>query len=202
MNYKTIPNGFVPALTLCLILVLAVAGIGCKETLPVYTDPQDVLSLRIAAVEQLDDHLAPPGRQAVRIVLQGVNLFDEPFLDSVNIDGTMKITWERQPFRVKTFHLTRKDLSDPSLVLNGKMLLVPGQSFSMEVLWNMRSDDGIYLPALMNFAWLTRRTCAPGIACADPETFIVETSLNVYDRLGVVHAPTAEFTFVAHINIY
>jgi hypothetical protein len=125
------------------ILAMTLAGAGCKESLPVYQDPQDVLSLRIAAVEQLDDHLAPPGRQAVRIVLQGTNLFDEPFLDSVRFDGTMKIIWERQPFRFKTIHLTKKDLSDPSMVINGRMLLVPGQSFSMEVLWNMRSDDGI-----------------------------------------------------------
>jgi len=186
---------------LLLLALLTCAGYGCKESLPVYEDPQNVLSIRIAAVEQLDDHIAPPGRQAVRIVLVGTNLFDEPFLDSVNISGTMKITWERQSFRYKTFHLTQKDLTDPSMVINGKMLLLPGQSFSLEVVWNMRSDDGIYLPALMNFAWLTRRQCAPGIACADPETFFVETSLNVYDRLGVLHAPTAEFTFVAHLNL-
>ena len=144
---------------------------------------------------------APPGRQQVRIVLQGVNRYDEPFLDSVRIEGTMKITWERQPFRVRTIRLTGRDLSDPSLVVNGKMLLIPGQAFSMEVLWNMRSDDGIYLPALMNFAYLTRRVCAPNIACADPETFIVETSLNVYDRLGVLRAPITTFSFVAHVGI-
>ncbi len=194
-------NNVTTGLLRCLLGAIMMAGYGCKENLPVYQDPQDVLSLRIVAVEQLDDHIAPPGRQAVRIVLQGVNLFDEPFLDSVNIEGTMRIIWERQPFRVKTFQLTRRDLSDPSMVINGKMLLLPGQSFAMEVVWNMRSDDGIYLPALMNFAWLTRRLCAPGIACADPETFLVETSLKVYDRLGVLRAPTAEFTFVAHVNI-
>lgn len=188
-------------LPLFLYLAVAVAGYGCKENLPVYTDPQDVLSLRIAAVEQLDDHIAPPGRQAVRILLQGENRFDEPFLDSVDIRGTMKIIWERQPYRVRTITLDRKNLSDQSMVVNGKMLLIPGQSFSMEVIWDMRSDDGIYLPALMNFAWLTRRQCAPGIACADPENFFIETSLNVYDRIGVLHAPTAEFTFVAHLRI-
>jgi len=183
------------------IPALVVAGFGCTEILPVYEDPRNVLTVGITAVEQLDDHLAPPGRQAVRIVLQGENLYDEPFLDSVRIDGTLRITWERQPNRVKTFKLTRKELSDPSLIVNGKMLLVPGQTFSMEVLWNMRSDDGIYLPALMNYAYLTKRVCAPNIACADPETFIVETSLNVYDRLGVLKAPVSTFTFVGHVRI-
>jgi len=187
------------AVAAAIALTIA-SGSGCKENLPVYVEPQDVMEISIAAVEQLDDHLAPPGRQMVRIILQGVNTFEEPFLDSVRIEGTMKITWERQPYRYKTIRLTQKDLTDPSLVSNGKMLLVPGQVFSMEVLWNMRSDDGVYLPAFMNFAWLIRRRCAPGIACADPETFIIETTLKVYDEIGMLAAPKAKFTFVARVH--
>jgi hypothetical protein len=188
------------AAALCVAL-LASGGFACRESLPVYSDPQNVMEVSVAAVEQLDDHIAPPGKQMVRIVLQGTNTYDEPFLDSVRIDGTMKITWAREPRRVKTIHLTQKDLTDQSLISNGKMLLLPGQVFSMEIYWNMRSDDEIYLPWLMNFAWLTRRVCAPNIACADPETFIIQTTLNVYDRIGPVHAADATFTFIAHIRI-
>lgn len=199
MSYRGI--GGKAALWAALMVTLAAGGFGCKESLPVYADPQNVMQLSIAAVEQLDDHIAPPGRQMVRIVLRGTNTYDEPFLDSVRFDGTMKITWERQSFRSRTIHLSQADLTDASLVSNGKLLLIPGQSFSMEIFWNMRSDDGIYLPALMNFAFLTRRVCAPNIACADPETFIIETTLNVYDRLGVLHAPTSTFTFVARVTI-
>ncbi len=187
------------AAALCVGWLLAASG--CNESLPVYEDPKDVMRISVVAVEQLDDHLAPPGRQQVRIVLQGVNTYEEPFLDSVRIEGTMKIIWERQPFRYRTVKLTRRDLTDASLVTNGKMLLLPGQAFSMEIFWNMRSDDGVYLPALMNFAWLTRRVCAPNIACADPESFIIETTLNVYDQIGVLQAPPAKFTFVARIRI-
>jgi hypothetical protein len=182
-------------------LALAAAGLSCDENLPVYVEPTNVMAVSVLAVEQLDDHLAPPGHQMVRVVLQGVNNFDEPFLDSVRIEGTMKISWERQPYRYKTVTLTQRDLTDASLVSNGKMLLVPGQAFTMEYYWNMRSDDGIYLPALMNFTWLTRRVCAPNTVCADPETFLVESSLKVYDRLGVVRALPAKFTFVARMHI-
>ena len=184
---------------LCIGWMLAASG--CNENLPVYVDPQDVMQISVVAVEQLDDHLAPPGRQRVRIVLRGVNNYEEPFLDSVRIEGTMKIIWERQPFRFRTVKLTQRDLTDASLVTNGKMLLLPGQAFSMEIFWNMRSDDGVYLPSLMNFAWLTRRVCAPNIACADPETFIIETTLNVYDQIGVLRAVPMKFTFVARVRI-
>jgi hypothetical protein len=180
---------------------MVAGGFGCSENLPVYVEPTNVMQVSVVAVEQLDDHLAPPGRQMVRVVIQGVNTYEEPFLDSARIEGTMKISWERQPYRSRTVTLTQRDLTDQSLVSNGKMLLVPGQAFSMEYYWNMRSDDGIYLPSLMNFTWLTRRVCAPNVACADPETFVVETSLKVYDRLGVVQAQPAKFTFVARVHI-
>ncbi|MND06263.1 hypothetical protein D3C83_275360 [compost metagenome] len=53
----------------------------------------------------------------------------------------------------------------------------------------------------MNFAWLTRRQCDPGIACADPETFVVETTLNVYNQIGVLVATPSTFTFVARLRI-
>ena len=182
-------------------LALAAGGFGCTESLPVYVEPADVMEVSVVAVEQLDDHLAPPGHQMVRIVLQGANRYEEPFLDSVRIEGTMKISWERQPYRYRTVTLTQSEMTDQSLVSNGKMLLVPGQAFTMEYFWNMRSDDGIYLPSLMNFTWLTRRVCAPNIACADPETFLIETSLKVYDRLGYVSAPRAKFTFIARVRI-
>ena len=152
-------------------------------------------------MEQLNDHVAPPGHQAVRIVLRGTNVYDEPFLDSVRLKGTIRIYWKRQQFRSRTIQLTERDLSDPSMIVKGKMLLIPNQSFSMEVVWDMRTDDGIYLPYFMNFAWLIRRVCAPNIACADPEDFVVETSLLVYDRLGELKAPPAEFTFVARTHI-
>ena len=189
-------------LAVAAVVALAIgSGSGCKENLPVYSEPQNVMEISVAAVEQLDDHLAPPGKQMVRIVLEGVNTYEEPFLDSVRIDGTMKITWERQPARTRTIKLTQSDLTDPSLISGGKMLLLPGQVFSMEVFWNMRSDDGVYLPALMNFAWLTRRKCDPGIACADPETFIVETRLNVYNQIGMLVAPQVTFTFVARVRV-
>jgi len=199
MNSETGWKGFVAGAI--LVAALATGGFGCSEALPVYVEPSNVMSVGVVAVEQLDDHLAPPGHQAVRIILQAENTYDEPFLDSVRIEGTMRISWERQPYRYKTVTLTAAQLTDHSLISDGKMLLIPGQAFSMEYLWNMRSDDGIYLPSLMNFAWLTRRVCAPNVACADPETFLVETSLKVYDRLGIVHALPAKFTFVARIHI-
>ena len=75
-------------------------------------------------------------------------------------------------------------------------LLIPGQQFSLDVTWNLRSDDGIYLPSEMDFTRLRQRYCDPNVRCANPENFVVEVSLNVYDRLGYISAPAKVFVFV------
>lgn len=175
--------------------------LSCHEELPVYEDPSRVLSLSIAAVEQLNDHIAPPGRQAVRIILTGENIYDEVVFDSVHLAGEIKLTWIRRPVRVRTIPLTLAEFKSRELLSNGRMLLRPGQQFFLETIWNMRTDDSVYLPAEMNFLELRKRVCDRNIACADPEDFLVEANLRVYDRVGFVAAPSMTFTFVARIYI-
>src|SRR5512143_3919135 len=69
--------------------VLLVPALSCHEELPVYQDPSRVLALEITSIEQLNDHIAPPGRQAVRIILSGENIYDEVVFDSVHLDGNI-----------------------------------------------------------------------------------------------------------------
>jgi predicted component of type VI protein secretion system len=180
-----------------LLGVLAsLLSLSCQESLPTYVAPTNVLALRVSSVEQLNDHLAPPGRQAVHIVIVGENIHDEVFQDTVDIRGSIRIWWKRKPGRYKTIYLSEKSLTDRSLVHNRKMLLVPGQQFSMDAVWNLRSDDGIYLPSEMDFLKLRQRYCDPNVRCATPEVFVIEVSLNVYDRLGYIAAEPLEFTFI------
>ncbi len=179
-------------LTAGLLVFLA----ACNESLPTYAPPQNVLALRVTTVEQLNDHVAPPGRQEVHLVVVGENVHDEVFQDTVDIRGSMLIWWKRKPDRFRTILLSEQNLSDRTLVHNRKMLLTPGQQFSMDVVWNLRTDDGIYLVSEMDFTKLRQRYCDPNVRCANPEEFVVEVSLNVYNRLGYIAAPSKEFTFV------
>jgi len=186
-------------LLLASVALSALLSLSCEESLPSYVAPTNVLALRVASVDQLNDHLAPPGNQAVHIVIVGENIHDEVFQDTVNIRGSMRIWWKRRPGRFKTIFLSEKSLADRSLVHNRKMLLVPGQQFSMDAVWNLRTDDGIYLPSEMDFAKLRQRYCDPNVRCATPEEFVIEVSLNVYDRLGYIAAAPREFTFVGRV---
>lgn len=167
----------------------------CKESLPTYVSPDKVIALSVARIEQLNDHLAPPNRPLVRIVLQGENIYDEVFWDSVDIKGSIRIWWKRVPNRYRTLYLTEKNMMDRSQISNHKMMLLPGQRFSLETYWDVRTDNGIFLPSQMDFVFLNRRRCDYNVACGSPEDFVVETSIQIYSRLGYLVAPVKEFIY-------
>ena len=187
---------FFITLQLFIILIIALLAFSCNENLPVYEMPQDVMSLEVSKVEQLNDHVAPPNRPQVHIVLVGENIFDEVFYDSVSIQGAMRIWWKRKPKRYRTLYLTEKNLTDRTLIRNGRMMLLPGQRFSLETYWDIKTDDGMWLVSEMDFSYAMRRYCDYNVICATPEDFVIEVSLKIFDRLGYVIAEPREFKYV------
>lgn len=185
-------------LNLVVLLVVLFAP-QCKESLPVYVPPEKVLAVNVTLVEQLNDRIAPPGRQKVRIVLVGENIHDEVFWDSVDIKGSMRIWWKRKPLRFRTLNLNEKNLTNREIVHNKKMMLLPGQRFSMDVYWDVRNDDGIYLPSEMDFLFALKRFCWHNVYCSNPEDFVIEVSLQIFSSLGYVIAPPKEFTFIGRM---
>lgn len=180
----------------------SVIVLSCQESLPVYVKPTNILALEVSTVEQLNDRAASPAdHQVVRFVVSCENTHDEVYYDSVDIRGSLRIWWKRKPQRYRTIYLTAENFRDKGLVRNEKLLIVPGQTVSLEAMWNLRSDDSLYLPTEMNFAFLRRRVCGYNIACADPEEFVVEASLNLFDRLGYISAPPVIFSFIGRVCI-
>jgi hypothetical protein len=182
-----------------ILLAFAITSWSCKESLPVRVFPDKVISINVASVDQLNDHQAPPGRQQVHIVVIGENIYDEVFWDTVSIRGSMRIWWKRKPERYRTLYLTEKNLTDRNLIANKRMLLVPGQTFTLETYWDIKNDWGLYLPSEMDFLNLDARSCDNNVACGNSEEFIIELTINIYNRLGYLTAPAKEFTFYPRI---
>ena len=181
-------------------MIWAMISLSCDEKLPVYVPPTNILSLHVAKVAQLNDRQAPPDHQAVHIQLLGENIYEEVYLDSVDVKGSMRIWWKRKPQRYRTIYLTLQNFTSRDLIHDGKLQLVPGQQFAVEATWDMKTDDSVYVAGVneMNYSYPLNRVCDYNIACADPEGFIIEASLNVYDRLGYISAEPKEFIFVGH----
>jgi len=183
----------------CCIFTAAFSSLSCNESLPAYEAPSNFLALGAESFQQLNSHVAPPGGQMVRIVYSCENVFDEVFQDSVNVHGTLRITWKRKPVRTRTIYLTISNMRERDLISNGKLLLTPGQSVSFETFWNLKGDDSLYFPLEMNFDNIRKRKCGLNISCSDPEEFVIEASVNLYDRVGFLSAPADSFWFVGTI---
>ncbi len=179
-----------------LFPVMIITSLSCNETLPDYHSPGNVLAVSTYSYEQLNDHIAPPNRPLVHFVVMCQNVHDEVFWDSVDVKGTMRIWWKRKPSRVRTLPISITNLTDRTIIRNGKLLLVPGQQFTLDFYWNLKSDYGLFLVEEMDWSNPTRKYCAPNVYCAPPEIFVVEVSLNIYDRLGAVSAPPREVTII------
>ncbi len=188
------------AVAVVLAVSLAVISLTCNESLPTYVAPQNVLSVTVTSVEQLNDHVAPPGAQMVHVVLTVENIFDDVFFDSVDVKGAMRIWWERKPSRFRTIYLSEKNITDRSVIVDRKLMLLPGHQILLDVYWNLKSDDGVYLPSEMSYGqYLRQQVCGNNLRCSNPETFMIEASLNVYDRVGYVAAPPKEFSFIGKL---
>ena len=185
-------------------VLLASLSLTCNESLPTYTFPKNVFSVDVTLIEQLTNRVARPGHQMVHLVITGRNNFDEVFYDSAKIKGTVRIWWRRKPLRYITLYLTEKNLTNPGIIQNGKILLTPGQQFSMSAFWNVKSHDSLYLPDEMDFTYASssRRGCDYNVLCSDPEEFVFETSLQVYEKIGYVSAPMREFVFLGTACLY
>lgn len=198
MNCK--PIRFI-ATRAALLLGIALLALRCNESLPAYVFPQNVLSLNVTDVEENWDRTAPIFNQQIRIRLEGENTYDEVFQDTLDVKGTMRIWWVRFPDIFRTIVLSEKDIKERELIHNGKLTLLPGQKFTMDIYWDLLTDSGMYVADKFNFTKIYLRECLPNIACSDPEQFVVETSLNVFDRLGYLKAEPKAFYVVAHTCI-
>ena len=175
--------------------LLGLFSVTCHESLPAYKFPDRVLSLQVTLVEQLNDRVAPPGRQVVHIQLTGENIYTDVFQDSVDVKGSIRIWWKRNPTRYRTIYLSEKNFSNRAMIQDARLTLLPGQQFTLDAFWNLKDDDSVYIPDVDRI-YQPIHECAANVGCGDPETFVIETSVSIYDRLGFVLAPAIEFPFV------
>ncbi|MBI5215949.1 MAG: hypothetical protein HY960_09355 [Ignavibacteriae bacterium] len=187
-------------------LFVGMFSLSCKEELPVYVPPEKVLSVKVELVEQLADRIAPPGAQMIRIKLVGENIYDEVFFDTVNIRGTMKISWLRNPGRERTIEFGERDFLNQDLISNKKMMLLPGQQIGFQFYWNLKGDDSVYFPREMNYVYAFRRECARHLGyqviCSDPEEMIVQGELSVFKNLEVISVSPFLFTVIGKAMVY
>ncbi len=169
------------ALLVSIIVLLMANGMtGCDESLPPRNDPTNLFSARISG-----HYVYSKLFNGIVVNLTIVNEFDETFQEDALLDGSIRIVWERKPLLQK--NLTFRDLS-LTYAKNydrrrGILTIDPGDSITFVYLWDLKTDQGVFIPA-DGFSYEEYMRCEPLRVTDRPEFFTLTGNVRIFDRLG------------------
>lgn len=164
-----------------IVAMLAGLALSCKEPLPAYRDPTEVLSgvLRIGYLSA-----TYPGTN-LSVQLVTFNDFDETFEGRTLFEGTVEIVLARKPEVKKTFFLSAGNLIQGKYNAGSRVLtLNPRDSVRLGVTWEFVDDRGTDLIET-EFHYFADPTCK-GRFIAREETFIVSGKIKLYERIAEI----------------
>lgn len=171
----------------CLI-VAGILLLNCEETLPPYTLPQETLILKPLIASQ---GTVGPGIPVINILIQGENQYEEVFQDTVSVKGELIIYWENRPDYIRSIPLNNTQFLEPTPILGRTMTLAPGEIFSMQVVWYLDTDDGLYIPDSLEYS----DRLVNGLLYAEPITFVLQANLTLFNQLGLLQSEPFYFVF-------
>lgn len=181
--------------------VLLLTG-SCSEQLPLREDLSDQITIGL-----MSKYYVVPGSSVsgdagmLQFFIVVKNRLDETLDDIARLNGTLEVTWQppkdREPniTLTRTFTLSHANIfSSPQYdPVTRRITLQPGDSLTLRVIWNMKTNDSSYLLMYMNAVsdsscyvhhfggtWNRRIT--------GRQRFMATASVRLFDRLAVLRA--------------
>jgi hypothetical protein len=182
-------------ITVALAMALAVS-MSCDESLPPYQNPSNVLEGKVRA-----QYVLSFSENSMHVFFTVTNVYEETFQGQAPLTGTLVVTSKRNPQVQKTFHLTANNISYAASYdkATGVLTIDPGDSVVFSSTWDFIDDAGQDL-RLTFFRYVADTSCS-GRVIAPDETFVLQGSAKVYDKLPEVSGGPIEYTF-CHVNIW
>ncbi len=161
------------------ICALALFVSSCDESLPLYTEPPTPFKGTIDP----EYRWGGLGSQ-LWIHINVRNTFDETLQDRERLTGTLEIILARDPQYHKTVTLNGDFIvNSPGVTRqNGQVTVNQGDTLKLVYKWDFFDDDGTYLP--QKVFHVHGEPGFPDILVADPETFVLKGSFQVFDKMG------------------
>ena len=159
-----------------LIMVCLVLS-SCAEQLPSRIVPESPLVISDVFISQ------GTGDNGIQVTVSARvrNDFEETFEGMVDITGELHIWWLRRPDVEAHVPVQIRD----------QIRLAPGQTFRVEQVWLLTTDDGRDVLDLLEFSGADVRF---GVVYAQPETFAASLRLTVFQETGLLTKGPQEFT--------
>ncbi|NQT27445.1 hypothetical protein HQ585_18980 [candidate division KSB1 bacterium] len=173
-------------IVLSVLLTTCFTLISCNESLPLYEQPENSLAITRVLASQ---GLVEPGIPILYIVIEGMNQYEETYDDTVNVQGELRIWWERHPELSATLLLSNANFIPPTPIHGSRLTLDPNQTFAMKTVYYFFSDDGQYIVDLLDYS---ANDIRGDYQYAKPETFIMKVDLLVYKQIGMISSESTK----------
>jgi hypothetical protein len=182
--------------TALVTLVALLAGFeSCTEALPVYHEPQQVLS---GVLKSWYNFTFNQNSLYIRVVI--VNRFDETLEGKGPVSVAVEVASARESRYQKTFNFGASDIVHGGYNSTTRILRVdPGDSVVFAAAWNWIDDAGNDLRFQM-FQYAPDLSC-PGRGIARNETFLLSGSFSLYDKTGVTALAPISVS-LCHVEFY
>ncbi len=182
---------------LCIVCTggLILGALSCNESLPSYAPPSAVFSGTLRG-------MTVPTRGDVRLYVYFTvrNTYSETLQDHGRLSGLLQITLDRDPSFQKTvildstFFVTPQNLN----MHTGIVTVNPGDSLAFVYKWDLYDDNGNYLPNVLTLK--TDPQC-PTMQRAEPESFTLNCSFQVFDTRGEITVVPVSYVFSYWVGV-
>jgi hypothetical protein len=181
--------------------LLAVASLGCDESLPPRDDPTEIVRARLFAMDtrlvMLDSVTVTMGSLMVRIELE--NLYDDVLDGPAQVRGEVRVWLRDLPEKRRTFVWTRADLQTPGVVRGSTATLGVDSAAMLSAFWDHRTDEGEPFWKFSTF----RHLFTPGgqsYYLSDSVYFQAEGKMQLFRDVPLLQAPPINFAVVYQIR--
>ena len=172
-----------------LLIFMSVFVFSCDESLPPRIVPQNTLVISNIYISQGTDirgiHIS--------MLIEGENIYEDNFQDTVNVTGNIKIWWLRNPEISAKVKLNNFNFVEPTRIQGRVLTIDPNEKFYLEAKWYLDTDSDKYLIDLLDF---TNNDIEGEITTAKPEKFAVKAQVIIFDQIGLITSDRYEFIFV------
>jgi len=181
-------------MTLSLVVAMAVS-MSCDESLPPYQDPRNVLQ-----GTPRGKYVLTVSENSLHVSFTIKNVYEETFQAQAILNGTLVITAKRDPTIQKTFQLTESNVTYAANYnrATGVLTIDPQDTVVLSATWDFIDNVGEDL-RLMFFRYAPDPSCL-GRHIAQEETFLIQGSMKVFEKLPDVSGGPSEYTF-CHVDV-
>lgn len=178
------------------VLFLLFGSISCKESLPAFNNPQELLE------GSLSPDYAYGEDNTLKVKFRVKNIFDETLQGKAILAGTIQLTLRRVPGVVKTFVLSDNDLIQARNYNSATRVLTidPGETIILGVSWDFTDDSGRDLRQDV-FRYVPDPTCKLLRKIALQEIFTIKGDFRTYNQTGDIRVGPLDVS-LCHIDVY